>query len=250
MQALGPAAFLLAAYATTRFLRRQTKPRVELEAPVFPAAAAINEDLAGKVAIVTGASSGIGAEIAILLSSRGSTVALVCGSNRAGAEDTLSKCAGTAAIFQSDFCSKNGAADLIKSIVAKFGRIDILVNNAGVFEECPFETDAPLQAFEDNWRRTFSVNVDAAAALSFLVAQHIASRVKALTEAAGTATSPPSAAGAIIMVGSRGAFRGEPSAWAYGASKAAMASLAGSMAVCLGRYASCVPQLRLLRMNN
>ncbi len=82
----------------------------------------------------------------------------------------------------------------------------------------------------DTWRKTMSLNVDAPAALTFVFARALLARHRAAL------ATPPRAIGAIITVGSRGALRGEPKAWAYAASKSAAHAVAQSAAVSLGRY--------------
>jgi 3-oxoacyl-[acyl-carrier protein] reductase len=107
--------------------------------------------------------------------------------------------------------------------VADLGGIDVLIHNAGIFLDHPVATTT----FEDwiqTWRRVLDVNLVAGAALAHRVVDHLINRPE----------GPDG--GRIVMVGSRGAYRGEPDAPAYGASKAGLHSLAQSLAVALAPH--------------
>ncbi|WP_248925838.1 SDR family NAD(P)-dependent oxidoreductase [Paenibacillus hamazuiensis] len=91
-------------------------------------------DLSGKVALVTGASSGIGAGIAQVLAEAGAKVAVNYNSSREKAEDVVSRirqAGGIAQAFQGDVTSAEQIAVLVKQIGSEMGTIDILINNAG-----------------------------------------------------------------------------------------------------------------------
>jgi acetoacetyl-CoA reductase len=91
--------------------------------------------LAGKVALITGASRGIGRAIAFELAGRGATVAVNCRSNVISAEqvrDDIVDAGGTSDVFQGDVAQKFEARRLIQDVIDVFGRIDVLVNNAGI----------------------------------------------------------------------------------------------------------------------
>src|SRR4051812_25255073 len=98
--------------------------------------------LAGKVAIVTGASKGIGAEIARQLAREGASVVVNYASSRQGAErvvaDITSK-GGEALAVQADMARQREVEQLFEQAKRKFGRLDILVNNAGIYEFAPLE---------------------------------------------------------------------------------------------------------------
>ena len=108
---------------------------------------------------------------------------------------------------------------MVDRVVHRLGRIDILVNNAGVYEELPL-TEASYEEWGAYFGRTLAVNLVGAANASFCVAKH-------MIEAGG---------GRIVNISSRGAFRGEPTAPAYGASKAGLNSLGQSLAKLLAPY--------------
>ena len=124
---------------------------------------------------------------------------------------------------------------LVEESVAAIGRIDVLVNNAALFVDEPVSGSRrighPLAetSYEDwvaAWRRTLAVNLEGAAHLIWCVARQMID-----TEPADGVRR-----GAIVNVGSRGAFRGEPDVPAYGASKAGLHALGQSLAVSLAPH--------------
>jgi 3-oxoacyl-[acyl-carrier protein] reductase len=117
----------------------------------------IMSSLQGKVALVTGASKGIGAAIARELASRGASVAVNYSSNKQAAEKVVAeiKAAGGKAIaVQANVADPDSAKALAGTVAAQLGPIDILVNNAGVYEFWPLEQVTP-----DHFHRQFNVNV-------------------------------------------------------------------------------------------
>jgi 3-oxoacyl-[acyl-carrier protein] reductase len=167
-----------------------------------------------KRVLVTGASRGIGRAIALSLSARGARVALHFNSDRAAAEQTLRAMTGSGhALFTANLGDAGAVEPFWRCVVNEFGSIDAVVNNAGIYAE-----HSPLTADYEVWKevvqRTFATNFFGPAQLSFLAAQAMAQR----------------GSGRIVNISSRGAFRGEPTAPAYGASKAAVNALSQSFA--------------------
>ena len=113
--------------------------------------------LAGKVAIVTGASKGIGAEIAKQLAAEGAAVIVNYASSRAGADavvkDIVAK-DGKAIAVQADVAKKADVTRLFAETKKAFGRVDILVNNAGVYEFVPL-----AEVTEESFHRQYNTNV-------------------------------------------------------------------------------------------
>ena len=116
-----------------------------------------NKKLAGKVAIVTGASKGIGAGVAKHLAVEGASVVVNYASSKEGADqvvDEIVKEGGKAIAVQGDVAKQKDIENLFAETKKAFGRLDILVNNAGVYQFAALE-----EATEDQFHRQFGVNV-------------------------------------------------------------------------------------------
>ena len=171
------------------------------------------------VALVTGASRGIGKNIAQQLAARGVRIALHYRTHRQAAEDTLRSLKGDGhELFSADLGLADAPALLYEAVLAKFGRIDVLVNNAGIFEMHPIG-EVNYAQWQDAWSRTMALNLFAPAHLTFLTARQ-------MSEHGG---------GRIINISSRGAFGGQVTTPAYSASKAALNSMGHSFAAAYGR---------------
>lgn len=167
--------------------------------------------LDGKVALVTGAASGLGAAIASALAEAGASVA--AHGNRRPAEDTAKSIAATgakSAAFSADLSSTDGAASLIKQTLDTFGKIDILVNNAGTIIRHAAE-EFPLE----DWNTVLQVNLTSVFQLSQLAAQDMIKR---------------NAPGKIINIASLLSFQGGIRVPAYAASKGGVAQLTKALA--------------------
>jgi NAD(P)-dependent dehydrogenase (short-subunit alcohol dehydrogenase family) len=186
-------------------------------------------------ALVTGGSRGIGRAIAQQLAARGCRIALHYRANVTAAGETLAALAGDGhARFAAELADPAQVERLWREATAALGPIDILVNNAAIFEDQPPLTTAPA-AWREAWQRTLAINLLAPAQLSHLAANAMAAREPAPRPAHGR--------GRIVNLSSRGAFRGEPDAPAYGASKAGLNALGQSLATALapkGVYVFCL----------
>lgn len=119
----------------------------------------MTKTLAGKVALVTGGSRGIGAACAMALAEAGADVGITYTASADKAEAVARELAGKgvrAAVFKSDQGDVTQVQKLITEVAERFGRLDILVNNAGVFTPGPFDGTADVKALE----RQQAVNVD------------------------------------------------------------------------------------------
>ncbi len=177
-------------------------------------------DLTNKIAIITGGSRGIGAAIAEKFADAGATVIITFNTDMRSAGNVLDILRGDGHnAVGCDISDPDQIQEMVKRVIDEYGRIDILVNNAGIYEEKDFrETD--FSQWKEIWGKTISLNLTGAANLSFLAGKQMICQ----------------GGGKIINVTSRGAFRGEPEAPAYGASKAGLNSFSQSLAKALAPF--------------
>jgi NAD(P)-dependent dehydrogenase (short-subunit alcohol dehydrogenase family) len=181
----------------------------------------------GTVALVTGASRGIGQAIAEQLAARGVRVALHCREQRLAADRLRERLPGQGhAVYAADLADPEAAASLWNEVWEGFGHIDVLINNAAVYLEHPPLTTDP-DRWTELWAQTLGINLVSAAQLCQLAA-------RAMT--ADNRTRSSFGRGRIVNISSRGAFRGEPDAPAYGASKAGLNALSQSLARALAAH--------------
>lgn len=172
--------------------------------------------LDGRVALVTGASRGIGRAVARRLAASGARVGIHYAAHRGAAEALADEIGGVC--FQADLAERDAPETLWGAALAHFGQVDVLVANAGIFEPAPLDGDGWLDA----WDRTQAVNLRAAAGLCRAAVRHAAARRGAGEE--GVVVR-------IVTVSSRAAFRGDdPDHWAYAASKGGLVALTKSIA--------------------
>ena len=175
---------------------------------------AIYPDLKGKVALVTGASSGIGAATARLLAAQGAQVAVGFHQNRDGALAVLESIAaagGTAVAAVGDFRKTREIRSVVEQVVKEFGPIDILVNNAGSL----VKRLAIRELTEEMWDDVIALNLKSAVFASQAVAPLMIER----------------RTGAIVNVVSiAGHNGGGPGAGAYATAKAGLTSFTKSLA--------------------
>ena len=149
-----------------------------------------SRSIAGRVAVVTGAASGMGAATARLFAAEGAQVA-VTDLDLPACEELAAECGNGARAYALDVADKQAIADTVAQIAADFGRIDILVNNAGVSSFAPLDDG---DAYEEVWHRALAVMLTAhqrmvRAALPHLRASDAARLVSiASTEGLGATT--------------------------------------------------------------
>jgi 3-oxoacyl-[acyl-carrier protein] reductase len=178
-------------------------------------------DIHNKVAIVTGSSSGVGAETAFKLASLGAKVVVNYASSKAGADATVARivAAGYEAIcFQADVSDNSQCLALVQAAVDHFGRLDILVNNAGTTS---FVAHKELDLLSDDiWQSTLGTN---------LLGPFYMSR-------AALPQMSKQGGGEIVMTSSIAGLTTHGSSIAYCASKAGLNSLTITLAKALGEH--------------
>jgi 3-oxoacyl-[acyl-carrier protein] reductase len=170
--------------------------------------------LESKVAVVTGASKGIGAGIAKALAAAGAAVVVNYSSSKAGAEAVVAgikQGGGKAIAVQADVGDPVQAAKLIEAAVEKFGHLDILVNNSGVYEFAPLEAITP-----EHFHRHFNLNVLGLLMVTQAAAKHLKE------------------GGNIINIGTAAARFNPPSGAVYIGSKVAVEAITGVISRELG----------------
>jgi 3-oxoacyl-[acyl-carrier protein] reductase len=177
----------------------------------------MSQRLEGKVAVVTGASKGIGASIAKHLADEGAAVVVNYASSKEGADRVVSEIkskGGKAVAVQGDVSKHADIKRLFAEAKKAFGRLDVLVNNAGIYEFAPLEAVTP-----EHFHKTFDLNV-----LGLLLASQEA--VKLFGPAGGS----------IVNISSVVATWAPPMTSVYSATKAAVDAVTRSLAKELGPH--------------
>ena len=175
----------------------------------------MSQKLTGKVAVVTGASKGIGASIALHLAAEGAAVVVNYSSSKAGADRVVGdivRQGGKAVAIQANLAKPADVERLFTEAKSAFGKLDILVNNAGIYEFAPLEN-----VTAEHYHKQFDLNV-----LGLILASQQA--VKQFGPAGGS----------IINISSVVAGSPAPNASVYSATKAAVEAVTKSLAKELG----------------
>jgi NAD(P)-dependent dehydrogenase (short-subunit alcohol dehydrogenase family) len=184
-----------------------------------------------RAVLVTGGSRGIGTAIARAFAERGDRVAVhyrEAAGTAAAVRDSLP---GPGHVtVQADLADPDAVRAMVDAAADGLGGLDVLVNNAGIYVDHPV-LGTSYEEWQAAWRATLGVNLVGAANATWCAVRHMT---------AGDNTDGPGGRGGrggrIVNVGSRGAYRGEPTHPAYGASKAGLHAFGQSLAVALAPH--------------
>ncbi|HJX00590.1 MAG TPA: SDR family NAD(P)-dependent oxidoreductase [Terriglobales bacterium] len=191
----------------------------------------VSLSLAGKVALITGGSRGIGAATVKMFSAAAAKVAFSYQKARQAAERVIAECGTEVCGVQAELSSAQDAQDLVKTVVGKFGRIDCLVANHGIWPP----NDVPIDEMsEQQWRQTIATNLESV----FGLVKHCVAQMKKQGRPA-----PGETAGRIVIISSTAGQRGEAFHCDYAATKGAVISMVKGLSTELARdgiYVNCV----------
>jgi len=174
-----------------------------------------------RAVLVTGGSRGIGAAIAQAFAERGDRVAVHCRDAVADARAVRDSLPGQGHIVvKADLADAEAVRVMVDDVADRFGAVDVLVNNAGIYVDHPV-LGTSYAEWQAAWQATLGVNLVGPANVTWCAVRHMTAGGRG---------------GRIVNVGSRGAYRGEPTHPAYGASKAALHSFGQSLAVALAPH--------------
>ena len=175
----------------------------------------MTNSLSNKTVFISGAAGGIGEALCNSFASANARIILHCNSNREKAESIMSNLPENKHMtVQGDLSD----AENIERIFNEIDSVDVVINNAALIEEHEIES-LSFESWKKIWNRTLDVNLLGPAHIIYFAYQKMKNNN----------------GGKIINISSRGAFRGEPSAPAYGASKAGLNALGQSMAKALAK---------------
>ncbi len=175
----------------------------------------MKNNLSNKTILITGAAGGIGEALCTSFAEANGTIILHYNSNRDKAESLLQKLPGMHhRAIQCDLSNP----DQVNTMFSAIDHVDIVINNAAVVENHEIDS-LSYQDWQDIWERTIGANLIGPANIMYLASKFMIKN----------------GGGKFINISSRGAFRGEPSAPAYGASKAGLNSLGQSLAKALAK---------------
>jgi 3-oxoacyl-[acyl-carrier protein] reductase len=171
-----------------------------------------------RAVLVTGGSRGIGAAIARAFAERGDRVAVHCRDAVGAAEAVRDSLPGQGhVVVRADLADAAAVRAMVDDAARRLGGLDVLVNNAGIYVDHPV-LGTTYEEWQAAWRATLGVNLLGAANVTWCAVRHMTADGRS---------------GRIVNVGSRGAYRGEPTHPAYGASKAGLHAFGQSLAVAL-----------------
>jgi NAD(P)-dependent dehydrogenase (short-subunit alcohol dehydrogenase family) len=211
-----------------------------------------------RAVLVTGGSRGIGAAIARAFAAQGDRVAVHYGRAAEAAARVTASLPGEGHVtVRADMASPEQVRAMVDEAAARLDGLDVLVNNAGIYLPHPV-LESSYEEWQQAWRATLDVNLAGAANATWCAVRHMVARGAARDSAARDSAALDSASqgsasqggpsqggaahdgaadrGRVVNVGSRGAFRGEPSHPAYGASKAGLHAFGQSMARALAPH--------------
>lgn len=183
----------------------------------MPRLSRLSRSIEGKVALVTGAASGMGRATSHLFADEGARVAVVDINSEGVAEvvQQIREAGGEAEGWTLDVRDAVGIVKLVEAVLEHFGSIDILINNAGISRPAPFQAEA----YEEGWEETFDVNLTSHVRLVRAALPHL--------QASG--------AGRVVNIASTEGVGAQPFVSAYTASKHGVVGLTRAMAVELGQ---------------